>query len=161
MPRSHYILEIKSRSSYSFTGQRMGNATSQWKQRTWCSVHNNKGAASLKSTLIGRCSQKLYHPMWSQTVLSRRVRHWLSASGNISKKWHRIVEKWYNNSIQLTQIQMASGPQTIFNWALQTRYADIDQVWSILPAFELLTLDSSCCDANSRGGATPMQAKWI
>ena len=33
---------------------------------------------------------------------------------------------------------------------------ELDQVWSILPALELLPLN-----LNSWGGATPMQAKWI
>ena len=46
----------------------------------------------------------------------------------------------------------------------------LDQVWSILPALELVPLDHSyrrqkgnsfACDVNSRGGPTPMRAKWI
>ena len=38
------------------------------------------------------------------------------------------------------------------------RRAYLDQVRSILPALELIPLD---CGVTSRGGATPMQAKWI
>ena len=34
----------------------------------------------------------------------------------------------------------------------------LDQIWFILPALELLPFD---CGLNNRGGATPMQAKWI
>ena len=39
----------------------------------------------------------------------------------------------------------------------------LDQVWSILPAVELLPLKAQAkgrTDSNSWGGATPMQAKW-
>ena len=37
----------------------------------------------------------------------------------------------------------------------------LDQVWSILPALELLPLHSLRRGVNSGGGATPMQAQWI
>mgnify|MGYP001801331270 CR=1 FL=1 len=48
---------------------------------------------------------------------------------------------------------------TIVDWKLFG--ISLDQVWSILPALELLPRDYSRCGVNSQGRATQMQAKWI
>ena len=76
------------------------------------------------------------------------IQLWFEILHNLNL-WRGIVQAmfWYED--------LSSG------WFSQKDCSTIDQVWSILPAFELITLDSSHRGVNSQGGATPMQAKWI
>ena len=44
----------------------------------------------------------------------------------------------------------------------QSEYFLLDQIWSILPALELLPLEPQAKGGlNNQGRATPMQVKWI
>ena len=61
------------------------------------------------------------------------------------------------NSQPIWFTQVATKPVKL---DVQTHSFYLDQVWSTLPALELLPLDCSR-RMNSPGAATPMQAKWI